>query len=83
MVNITNQSIADVDLTILVVEPIPSVGAQEQTLIEQLRAKKCPVVLAINKIDTVEKDILLSLTRYMLPLAPVQPLMRFITAGQR
>lgn len=60
MVNITNQSIADVDLTILVIEPIPSVGAQEQALIEQLKAKKCPVVLAINKIDTVEKDILLS-----------------------
>ena len=60
MVNVTNQSIADVDLTILVVEPIPTVGAQEQALIEQLNAKKCPVVLAINKIDTVEKDILLS-----------------------
>ena len=28
MVNITNQSIADVDLTVLVVEPIPTVGAQ-------------------------------------------------------
>ncbi len=60
MVNVTNQSIADVDLTVLVIEPIPSVGAQEQAQIEQLQAKKCPVVLAINKIDTVEKDNLLS-----------------------
>ena len=59
MVNITKESIADVDLTVLMVEPIASVGAQEQALIEQLSAKKCPVVLVINKIDTVEKSTLL------------------------
>lgn len=59
MVNVTKNSIADVDLTILVVEPIASVGQQEQGLIDQLAASKCPVVLAINKIDTVEKDKLL------------------------
>ena len=59
MVNVTKNSIADVDLTILVVEPIPSIGPQEQGLIEQLRSRKCPAVLAINKIDTVEKDKLL------------------------
>ena len=59
MVNVAKSSIADVDLAILVVEPIPSVGPQEQSLIEQLQAKKCPAILAINKIDTVEKDILL------------------------
>ena len=59
MVNVTKESIADVDLTVLVVEPVPSVGAQEEALIEQLKGKKSPVVLAINKIDTVEKDSLL------------------------
>ena len=59
MVSITKNSIADVDLTVLVVEPIASVGAQEQGLIEQLSARKCPAILAINKIDTVEKDKLL------------------------
>lgn len=59
MVNVTKNSIADVDLTILVVEPIPSVGPQEQGLIEQIRSRKCPAILAINKIDTVEKDKLL------------------------
>lgn len=59
MVNVTRGSIADVDMTILLVEPIASVGPQEQALIEQLQSSKCPVVLAINKIDTVEKDSLL------------------------
>ena len=60
MVNVTRDSIADVDMTILMVEPIASIGQQEQALLEQLNAKKTPVVLVINKIDTVEKDSLLA-----------------------
>ena len=60
MVNVTRESIADVDLTILVVEPIASIGAQEQGLIDQLRDKKCPAILAINKIDTIAKEELLA-----------------------
>ena len=59
MVNVTRNSIADVDMTILMVEPIASIGSQEQALIEQLKTSKCPVVLVINKIDTVEKESLL------------------------
>ena len=59
MVNVARDSIADVDLTILVVEPIASVGPQEEGLLEQINNSKCPAILAINKIDTVEKDILL------------------------
>ena len=59
MVNAVKESIADVDLTVLVVEPIPSVGSQEEALIEQLMARRVPTILAINKIDTVEKDKLL------------------------
>ena len=59
MVNTVRESITDVDLTILVVEPIDSVGTQEQLLLEQLKSKASPVILAINKIDTVEKDTLL------------------------
>ncbi len=59
MVNVARSSIADVDLTILVVEPIASVGPQEEGLLEKISASNCPVILAINKIDTVEKDTLL------------------------
>ena len=59
MVSAVKDSIADVDLTLLVVEPIPSVGQQEQSLLEELGAKRTPVILVINKIDTVEKDKLL------------------------
>jgi GTP-binding protein Era len=59
MVSAVKDSIADVDLTLLVVEPIASVGTQEQALLEELAAKRTPVILVINKIDTVEKDKLL------------------------
>lgn len=60
MVNVTKASISDVDLTILMVEPIASVGPQEEALIEQLTAQKCPTVLVINKIDSIQKDELLA-----------------------
>lgn len=59
MVGVAKESIADVDLTVLVIEPIPSVGPQEEGLIEQIKSRRCPAVLAINKIDTVEKENLL------------------------
>ena len=59
MVSTVRESISDVDATILVVEPIPSVGAQEEALIERIRGSRCPAILVINKIDTVEKDKLL------------------------
>ena len=59
MVNVARESIADVDLTILAVEPIASIGPQEEGLIEKIQGSKCPAILAINKIDTVEKEKLL------------------------
>ena len=59
MVNTVRESIADVDLTLLVVEPIASVGSQEEALLEKIKANHSPAVLVINKIDTVEKEILL------------------------
>jgi GTP-binding protein Era len=60
MVGVARDSIADVDLTILVVEPIASIGPQEEGLLEKIKGSKCPVILAINKIDTVEKESLLA-----------------------
>ena len=59
MVNVARESISDVDLTILVVEPVANIGPQEEGLLEKIKASNCPAVLAINKIDTVEKEVLL------------------------
>ena len=60
MVNVARESIADVDATILVVEPVANVGGQEEDLIAKIKASKSPAILAINKIDTVEKEELLA-----------------------
>ena len=60
MVNTVRESIADVDATILVVEPVANVGGQEADLIAKIKASKSPAILAINKIDTVEKEELLA-----------------------
>ena len=54
MVAVVEESVADVDLALLIVEPIPNVGPQEQALIEQFRQRGVPAVLVINKIDEVE-----------------------------
>ena len=61
MVSVVEESVADVDLALLLVEPIASLGPQEEALIEQFRQRGVPAVLVINKIDEVEeKDNLLA-----------------------
>ena len=60
MVGVVKESVADVDAVLLLVEPIPNVGAPEAELVERIKALGVPAVLVINKIDTVEKEKLLS-----------------------
>ncbi len=65
MVDVVSRSVSDVDCVMLLVEPIADIGAQEQGLLDQLRAAKMPAILIINKIDTVEKETLLAvIARY-------------------
>ncbi len=61
MVNVVENSVADVDLILLIVEPIANIGPQEEALLEQIRASHAPAILVINKIDEVQdKEQLLS-----------------------
>lgn len=61
MVDVVRESVADVDLILLLVEPIANIGPQEENLIEQIKASGAPAILVINKIDTVQdKEQLLS-----------------------
>ena len=55
MDNVVQESIADVDAILLLVEPIPSVGTQEKLLIQRIRESRIPAILVINKIDTLER----------------------------
>ena len=61
MVDVVRESVADVDLIMLIVEPIANIGPQEEALLEQIKASGAPAILVINKIDTVQdKEQLLS-----------------------
>ena len=60
MVKVVKDSVADVDGILLLVEPIPNVGAPEQQLIDRIKTLNCPAVLVINKVDTLaQKETLL------------------------
>jgi len=59
MVNVVRESVADVDCVMMLVEPIAAIGPQEQALLERLEQTGAPVLLIINKTDTVEKARLL------------------------
>ena len=55
MVNVVRESVSDVDAVLLLVEPIPNIGAPEQELIDRVKKLGCPSVLVINKVDTLEQ----------------------------
>ena len=59
MVNVVQESVTDVDAILFLVEPLPEAGPGEVALIERFRESGVPVVLVINKIDTVEVPQLL------------------------
>ena len=59
MVNVVRESVADVDAVMLLVEPLPNIGKQEQELIARFKETGVPALLVINKIDTVQRAELL------------------------
>lgn len=59
------KTLSEVDLILWLVEPGNYIGAGEQHIIEMLKSTETPVVLVINKIDTVNKeDILANIATY-------------------
>ena len=59
MVDIVKESVIDVDVVAVMVEPIDNIGAQEELLIEHISRSRTPAVLVINKIDTIRVDLVL------------------------
>ena len=65
MVGVAERTLSEVDVVLWLVEPTTYIGAGEQHIIEQLQKTKTPVILVINKIDTVKKEeILLFIDTY-------------------
>ncbi|MBR6329636.1 MAG: GTPase Era [Lachnospiraceae bacterium] len=56
MVSVAQHTLKDVDVVLFLVEPSDFIGAGERHIMEQLEKAKVPVILVINKIDTVKKE---------------------------
>ncbi len=61
MISQANESLVDTDAVVLVAEPVNNIGAAEEKLLKSLAKINAPVILAINKIDTVKKEKLLEI----------------------
>lgn len=59
MVNVAEQTLKDVDVILWLVEPTTYIGSGEKHIAEQLQKTSLPVILVINKVDTVKKEDIL------------------------
>ncbi len=55
MLNVAESTLNEVDLVLWLVEPSTFIGAGERYIIEQLDKVKTPIILIVNKIDTVDE----------------------------
>ncbi len=60
MVNVAEGTLRDVDVVVWLVEPSTFIGAGERHIVTQLQKVDTPVLLAINKTDTVKKEEVLT-----------------------
>ena len=80
MVRVAEKTLSEVDVILWLVEPTTYIGAGEQHIIEQLKHSKTPVILVINKIDTVKKDDLFAVIdvyRKQMEFAEIVPVSAF------
>ena len=59
MVGAAEKTIGEVDVVCWLVEPTTYIGAGEQHIIESLKKVKAPIILVINKVDTIKKEEIL------------------------
>ncbi|MEH2942171.1 GTPase Era [Lachnospiraceae bacterium KK002] len=65
MVNVAEQTLHDVDVILWLVEPTTFIGAGERHILEKLKKVNTPVILIINKTDTVKReDVFLYIDTY-------------------
>lgn len=76
MVNVAEKTLKEVDVILWLVEPSTFIGAGEQHIAEQLKDINVPVILVINKIDTVKKEeilVFIDVYRKILDFAEIIP----------
>lgn len=66
MVNVAEHTLKEVDVILWLVEPSTFIGAGERHIAEQLNNVKTPIILVINKIDTVKnnEEVLIFINAY-------------------
>lgn len=60
MVHEAEHTLSEVDVVLWLIEPQPSIGAGDRHIIERLAQVHTPVILVINKIDTIKKEEILA-----------------------
>lgn len=76
MVTVAERTLKEVDVVLWLVEPTTFIGAGERHIAEQLSRIHTPVILVINKIDTVKKEEVLAFIdayRRILDFAEIVP----------
>ncbi len=77
MVGVAERSLNEVDAVLWLVEPTTFIGAGEQHIVEKLKKANTPVILVINKVDTVKpEEVLAAIDTYrkVFDFAEVVPL---------
>ena len=65
MVNVAERTLNEVDVVLWLVEPTTFIGAGEKHIADQLKKVTTPVILVINKVDSVKKEeVLASIAAY-------------------
>ena len=65
MVSVAERTLNEVDVILWLVEPSTYIGEGDQHILDKLEATKTPVILVINKVDTIVKeDLLLIIDKY-------------------
>lgn len=76
MVNVAERTLKEVDVILWLIEPSTLVGGGERHIAEQLAKVNTPVILVVNKIDTVKKEEVLAIIdtyRTLLDFAEIVP----------
>ncbi|HAL02838.1 MAG TPA: GTPase Era [Lachnospiraceae bacterium] len=80
MVGATSSAVKDVDLILWLVEPSDYIGEGDKAIAEKLKNSKVPVVLVINKLDTIKKsDVIIFMDAYrkIMDFAEIVPISAF------
>ena len=64
MVNVAERTLTEVDVILWLVEPDEKAGPGDTVILEKLKRVKTPVILIINKIDTIDKSEVGSRIKY-------------------